>query len=369
MDDRLAVDRCGAGGHLPRTAISNSLNEQEEEKGIAIMAHEIERLADGTDAFASARTSAWHKLGTVTPDCMTAQEALAAARLADWNVRKLPLQGLEPTLDGLRQVAATDRRMTVRTNPATAKTDYLGVVSEAYEVIQNEECCDLLNQLVDSSGAHFETAGSLKGGRQVFVTMKLPETMTVAGIENEAFETYLAFTTSHDGSSTARIDVTPVRIVCANTQRAALEQSMAHAVIRHSKAADRNIAAARETLGLTWKALERFQTEAEHLIDRTCTDEQFTKLVEQLWPVDDDAGTRALRTAADRAAQLQHLFHHAPTQAEVRGTAWGALQAVIEFIDHYAGKKGDQARAASALFGGGNDLKRRALAVLTAPSG
>lgn len=333
------------------------------------MAHEIEQFGDGTSAFASARASAWHRLGTVTPDCMTAQEALAAARLADWNVRKLPLQGIEPTIAALHPIAAPDRRMTVRTNPATGRTDYLGIVSDAYEIIQNEEIADLLNQLVDDSGAHFETAGSLRGGRQVFVTMKLPETMTVAGIAGEVFENYLAFTTSHDGSTTARIDVTPVRIVCANTQRAALEQSMSHAVIRHSKSANRSIAAARETLGLTWKALDRFQAQAERLLDRTCTDERFSKLIEQLWPVEEDAGTRALRSAADRAAQLQDLFHHAPTQAEVRGTAWGALQAVIEFIDHYAGKKGDQARAASALFGGGNDLKRRALTVLTAPSG
>ena len=49
-----------------------------------------------------------------------------------------------------------------------------------YVPFQNEACCDLLNALVDESGAHFETAGSMRGGRRVFVTMKLPKTMKTA---------------------------------------------------------------------------------------------------------------------------------------------------------------------------------------------
>jgi hypothetical protein len=48
----------------------------------------------------------------------------------------------------------------------------LGVVGRGYTPIQNEEHADLL----DESGAHFETAGSIKGGRHVLLTMKLPDT-------------------------------------------------------------------------------------------------------------------------------------------------------------------------------------------------
>lgn len=329
------------------------------------MAHELERFADGSTGFASARKSAWHRLGHVATDCMTAQEVLAHAKLADWQVRAIPVQGLDFQVTGIQPVTAPEKRMTVRTNPVNGKTDYLGIVSRDYEVIQNEELADLLNQLVDDSGAHFETAGSLRGGRQVFVTMKLPETMTLAGIETEAHDIYLAFTTSHDGTATARIDVTPVRIVCANTQRAALARSMGHAVFRHSRGAERNIAAARTTLGLTWKALDRFQAQAERLIDTTCTAGEFDQLIKNLWPVEEDAGTRALRNAAERAAELNRLFHDAPTQAAVRGTAWAALQAVIEFVDHVAGKnKSGEDRAQAAIFGPGSQIKQRALEVL-----
>nr|WP_256092785.1 hypothetical protein [Micromonospora aurantiaca] len=53
------------------------------------MPHELETYTDGTTAFASARLSAWHQLGTVTQDTMKAEEIMAAARLGDWGVRTI----------------------------------------------------------------------------------------------------------------------------------------------------------------------------------------------------------------------------------------------------------------------------------------
>ena len=92
-------------------------------------------------------------------------------------------------------------------------------------MVQNEEHCELLNLLVDEAGAHFETAGSLRGGRETFVTMKLPQSITLAGTHgSDDIELYLAAMSSHDGTAAWRVIVTPVRIVCANTQRMALRQ-------------------------------------------------------------------------------------------------------------------------------------------------
>ena len=45
------------------------------------MPHELERLADGSTAFATSRVPAWHQLGVVTTGCMTATEVITAARL------------------------------------------------------------------------------------------------------------------------------------------------------------------------------------------------------------------------------------------------------------------------------------------------
>src|SRR5882724_5088752 len=58
------------------------------------MAHEIEQFGEGRAAVALARTPGWHRLGTVTKEAMTADEALNLAYLANWGVHTIPLVGL-----------------------------------------------------------------------------------------------------------------------------------------------------------------------------------------------------------------------------------------------------------------------------------
>ena len=138
------------------------------------MAHQIEQYTDGTAGFVTARQHAWHRLGTVLPDAFTAEQAMNHAKLGGWNVRTEPLTTTVVGDDGVTILDVPDHFATVRTHPLTGQPEVLGVVGAKYRPIQNEQHADLLNLLVDESGAHFETAGSLRGGRQVFLTMKIP---------------------------------------------------------------------------------------------------------------------------------------------------------------------------------------------------
>ena len=155
--------------------------------------------------------------------------------------------------------------MTVRTNPVTGATDYLGVVGRDYTPVQNEACAELLDLLVDASGAHFETAGSLRGGRRVFITLRLPDGIRVAGIDD--LDLYLALSTSHDGSTALRVDATPVRVVCANTQRLSLKRSVGHYTFRHTTNIKTKIAQARQAIGITYAYADAFTAEAERMLD------------------------------------------------------------------------------------------------------
>ncbi len=327
------------------------------------MAHELETLANGQTAFASARLSAWHQLGTITENCMTADEIMTKAFLGGWKVRKIDLQGVEVTADGVKVITCPDKWMTVRTNIVTNATEYLGVVGEDYQVVQNEQVADMLDKLVDESGAHFETAGSLRGGRSVFVTMKLPESMKVAGVDD--LELYLAATTSHDGTSALRVDATPVRIVCANTQRAAFAQTKGFYVFRHTSNVHSQIAQAREAMGLMWRYLDEFQAEAERMLNETLTMGQFEKIVADLWPLADDASEPTKNNHKKRAATLRYLIRDADTQAAIKGTRWAGFQAITEYIDHYAPAKDATLRAARAVTGPVAELKTRAFELLS----
>lgn len=259
---------------------------------------------------------------------------MTLGHLGGWDVRKVPLTACEISAGGVTSLEVPGYA-TVRTNPFTDAPEALGVVSAGYRPLQNEEHCDFLNHLADASGAIFDTAGSLRGGRQVFVTMCLPETVLVGRVDE--LDLNIAALNSHDGNSAFRLLVTPVRVVCANTQAAALRHHVASVSIRHTAGAKAAVTAARDALGLTFAYATAFQAEAERLLDTAMTDAAFDALIAAVFPPPaHDAPERTRTSATRRRETLAHLFHHAPTQRAIAGTAWAGYQAVVEYVDHYA---------------------------------
>ena len=294
------------------------------------MAHHIETHGQNAAAL-FARQDPWHRLGTtVAGEAFTAQDAMTLGRLGGWDVRKVPVSATEIREDGVTTMEVPGAYATVRTNPFTSQSEPLAVVGAGYHPLQNEEHAEFLNHLADASGAIFDTAGSLRGGRQVFVTMRLPQHLTIGG------------------TSAFRLLVTPVRVVCANTQHAALRDHVSSWAIRHTRNAKHAVQAARDTLGLTFAYVEAFEAEAEQLINTTVTDAQFFALIGSLFgSPDPDAPARTLNAARRREASLSHLWHDAATQSGIAGTAWAAYQSVVEYVDHYAPVR-DKSNAAHA---------------------
>ncbi|MGH3598885.1 MAG: DUF932 domain-containing protein [Pseudonocardiaceae bacterium] len=324
------------------------------------MAHELE-THNGQTAFFSARQDAWHRLGTVTTGCLTADQVMTTAHLGGWNVRPLELTATEITEDGVTTHQVTDQVASARTNPFTGKTEILGIVGrDSYEFVQNEQTCELLNLLVDEGGAHFETAGSLRGGRSTFVTMKLPRSMALAGHDGpDDMDLYLAALGSHDGTEAWRTLVTPVRIVCANTERIALRDAKATYSIRHTRSARGKIAEVRTALGLVWRYCDSFEKAAQQLINESLTLDEFQAITAKVWPIDPTAGKRADTNRGRRNTSLNRLFTTADTQANIVGTKWAGLQAVTEYLDHEVPAKTDEVRATRVLCSSDHAAKKQ----------
>lgn len=327
------------------------------------MAHELDST-DGITSFADSRNDAWHQLGQQVGHAMTAEEVLEQAQLGGWNVRKQPLW--TSNIDGTL-VELDDRFATVRTNPVTGMTDYLGVVGKGYHVIQNEETVDFLDALVDESGAHFETAGALNGGKEVFVTMKLPTTMeftTPSGAIDKT-EFYLAAMNRHDSLGSFRTIVTPVRIVCANTQAAAIASAKSSWAVRHTSGALNALAVARESLRIAFTYTDAFSQEIQKLIDTPVEPEHAEHLVHQIFEVENAPTERAQNMRLAHAqATLQGL--RLPTCANIADTRYGLYNAVTEYVDHRIEIKGGHGVAADKqIFGAYAELKERAFKVLS----
>lgn len=332
------------------------------------MAHRLEQFADGDTAFFSAREVAWHKLGTVTEGALTAEQALETAFL-NWEVIKSE-QSIStqvpksPKSDKLVTITDPDKFMTYRYHPKTGVADPLGVVGNRYTPVQNAEAFSFLNTIADESGAVFETAGAIDNGRKVFMTMKMPEDVLIGG--KDAINMYLMAWNTHDGTSSFNVLVTPVRVVCQNTLSAAIKSAQHKFAIRHTSSAQGKIQAAREALKVTFKYQEAFQIQAEKLFAQSMTDKEFQKIVEKAFPLDKTDSQRAQTMATNAQSALLGLWK-APTQANIKNTAWAAYNAFVEYSDWARPVRGtdpDVARAERVVNGSGERFKNRIFSLI-----
>ena len=308
-------------------------------KGVT-MAHELE----SDKSFASFRQPAWHGLGTVFEEEVSTKEMLKLANLQDWNVR------LEEV--AIPEGFESDRKYNyvTRTNPFDrSQNDILGVVGERYRILQNEELFDFGDALLDGGG-RWETAGSIKGGRQVFGSLALErETVLDPSGVSDKVNSYLLVNTSHDGSIAIQASVTPVRVVCANTLNLALGSGVGRNrsvkqsyKIRHTQTASGKIQAAREALGLANAYMDEFDKLAQEMIQQTVSNDKFQDIIRMAYPMPEADKKGAMSKWSTKVEQLEDIYT-GQFNDTIAGTAWGALNALTERIDwHRNGRKGSQ---------------------------
>lgn len=294
------------------------------------MAHNLD-ITEDIASFVTAREDAWHKLGVTLPGTFTAEEAMEHAHLGGWNVRKVPLSAHDITPDGVTVVDVPGKFATVRTNPVTKDVEPLGVVGDRYTVIQNEAHAEFLNTLVDESGAHFETAGALFGGRQVFISMKMPNHIEVGG---DVTDLYLIGRNAHDGTSPFEVFTSAIRPVCHNTVTAALRGAKSKHSIRHTSSATGRVQEAREALGMAFKYADAYKDAMEALIARKMDNRGFERFLDKLFEVKDreDTSTRKL----NQMDAVRALWSGSPTLQDTKGTRLGAFQALTEYTSHFS---------------------------------
>ena len=205
------------------------------------MAHELEIVNGQARMFYSGETP-WHGMGKRVDHLLTADEALTEGGL-NWLVEKVPAYDMHP--DG-SFVQIPDNYNIRRDEDLKV----LGRVGGDYTPIQNHEAFSFFDALVDSGEAKYETAGSLFGGKKIWLTAKLPD-FTVCG---EEFHGYLLLSTTHDGSRALRAATTMIRAVCNNTVTMGFSGAKTTWSLHHKTTLEGKVQEARETLQMAHKA-------------------------------------------------------------------------------------------------------------------
>ena len=317
------------------------------------MAHELEiNEATGEATFASLRQPAWHNLGTVFQDEVNTAEMLSLAKLDNWNVR------LEEVPVPAGFTSDKTYSFVSRTNPFNKdQTDILGIVGERYTPLQNEDLFSFGDNLLDGGG-RWETAGSIKGGRVVFGSIALANSITLDpnGIADK-IDNYLLINTSHDGSIAIQASITPVRVVCANTLNLALSSfkgkkaSKQTFKIRHTQTAEGKIAVARQALGLANSYIDEFSELANKLIQTEITKAQFDKIVELAYPAPEKDSKGSFKKH-DSKVELLNDIYVGQYNNTIAGTAWGAYNALTERLDWYRTARGGNSESIYASASG-----------------
>lgn len=295
------------------------------------------------------RDAAHSGLATNVSDQRDARSALEKAGLAGWNVQKRPLwadlRGYVPGGDPSnpappRGLSLPGSHATVRTDPRTGDVLALGIVGDRYKVTQNEEHALFLDTVVGEAQASYESALSLRGGALVYLTIKLPNHITVAG--EDRVDLYLNAINSHDGSTQFMLNLDPVRAFCAN-QLSHFRRNCFK--IKHTSTINGHVHAARESLKLAFKEADAFALQAERMASIELTDAQVEARFREIFPLKADAA-KATRTKHGNVMDaLATVYQTSQTNRNISGTAWGGFNAVVEYLDHVKPAKSSDARA------------------------
>ena len=271
------------------------------------------------DEMFSVRQVPWHKLGKVIAEAPNSEEALQIAGL-DWEVYQTDVIRVDTGN------IVPNMKLNVRSNPDIE----LGLVSDRYKIVQNREAFAFTDELIGGD-VRYETAGSLKNGRTVWMLARMPD----AKVAGDDVEQYLCFTNSHDGTGAVRAVLTPVRVVCNNTLSLALETAKRSWSCKHTGDMTSKLTEAKECLFLAERYITCLDESAQEMTNIKVDDNLLKKLLTKCFPKHDLMTDREKKTMDEKKDQYM-VCYFMPDIDKFRGTAWGALNAMSDFVCHAA---------------------------------
>jgi phage/plasmid-like protein (TIGR03299 family) len=300
--------------------------------------HPTMRLADATSAvWLGSGGKGWGDVvRQVGSSAHTAAEAVEAAGL-DWHVEQHPI---EAVIEG-----DTPRtRLQVPRVVANVRSDtraVLGVVGCGYTPLQNRDAFALADALVDSGNAHWLGAGATRGGAHIHALMRLDREVRIGDAEGEDILPLLLLRNGHDGGLAVTVSVAPFRLVCLNGMLLHVDGAARTWKARHTPSVRARLTDARRTLDIAWRYYDELERLGDRLIRERLTPGDFEHFLAHLVPLpdarpDETRGGRAVQNAQRVREAIRTAYLTTPDLDPVRGTRWGALQAVTAYHDHHA---------------------------------
>lgn len=252
-------------------------------------------MAANVESMFYTRTAPWHGLGVRVEEVLGSKEALIQAGL-DWKVEQTDVYA-----------ASGERIPGYKANIRDIDRSVLGIVGDRYKIVQNEEAFAFTDGLL-GEGVKYETAGSLAGGKIVWMLAKLPEKYIISG---DAIEPYLVFCNSHDGSGASRVWSA-----------------------RHTGNVMSRMDEARETLQLANAYMSQLGRSINELQAKKLTDKKVLAMIDSLYPVSEDLSEMQKKNNLKQQETLKACYFDAPDLQGVGKNGYRFINAVSDMAYH-----------------------------------
>ena len=325
------------------------------------MGHNIE-IRDGKASFAEngRRHRAWHRLGIVYDRPLTVQEALHGCH-ADYKVTLQPLAVITPDIqremDYGSIMALQLNNAIVPKYMATIRLDthkMLGIVTEDYGVVQNEDAFKFIDTLV---------TGKMADAAHTPVIEKFPEQIILDNKGNDRVEMYIVFTTSHDGKGAVNCLVTPIRVVCNNTLNFAMRNHSGKLSLRHSRNVmnrldlreSRNAEFVYKTLHMYDVYKKSLEAEFKHLQNIMLAEQDLMRILAEVTYEDEDLiiykeskevyNTEISNSAINRINKMRNVLEFGVGQdVEDKGSGMWLINGITTYFQNYANYKSEETK-------------------------
>ena len=288
------------------------------------MAHMVESM------FSANRVVPWHyeltkDVTKLIQEAPTSKDALHLAGL-DWTVEQTPVymeNGIEIP--------------NYKANVRSMDNACLGIVTDRYKVVQNTEAFEFTDAIVgetEDGVVKYETAGSLCGGKKIWLLAKMPTTKVL----DDEVDPYMFFSNTHDGSGSIKVGMTPVRICCANTLAMALAGAKRSWSTKHVGDMQSKLEEAKLCLSMADKYMQNLDIEADRLANAKLYKEQIDEILDEMFPIEDNDTDRKKQNVQSVKDSF-YVAYFMPDILKFGESAWRAVNAMSDMVTHSTPKR------------------------------
>lgn len=306
----------------------------------------------------------WQGSGIEVVGSSSAEEVMSKSFL-NWEVEGRPLYYSNISAEDITNLVQDTTQKAIVRKSDNVK---LGNVGINWNILQNYEIFQFVDELVKIGLLKYMAAGQFKGGRIVYVLAEFAESEILPG---DIHKQYLLFTNAYDGTFSVRIGWTDIRVICWNTfQMASAEVKKSGFSIRHTAAMRDKIEEAKQALIAMESEARKAEMFQKALTRVQMTGDMWKEFGEVLIPNPAD-GKNKTRAENSRGKLLSlALTGRGQDIPGVAGTAYSAFNGLTEYVNYERSSRGkdnldrQSSRFQSTLFGSGQMLIDRGIGIL-----